>query len=144
MKIMSKCIFILLITIHSTYVVAGPDVKHDSRTSLALSIQEKADFLMEMRQMLASIQGVIAGIGNADRTHIIESARLSGNRMARATPDSIRQKLPQSFKELGGPAHMMFEELVSRAETDDMESLTVLTGKLLQQCVACHALFKAD
>lgn len=144
MKIIIQFVCILLITLNNLTVLAAPEIKYDSRTSLALSMHEKADFLNEMRQMLASIQGVIAGIGDADRTQIIDSARLSGNRMARATPDSIRQKLPPSFKELGGPTHMMFEEIVSRAETDDMESLTVLTGKLLQQCVTCHALFKTD
>jgi len=144
MKIIIKFVCILLITLNSLIVVAESDIKHDSRISLALTMQEKADFLTEMRQMLASIQGIVSGLGVADRTLIIDSARLSGNRMARATPESIRQKLPPSFKQLGGPTHMLFEEIVSRAETDDMESLTILTGQLLQQCVACHALFKTD
>ncbi|RMG35715.1 MAG: hypothetical protein D6720_06580 [Gammaproteobacteria bacterium] len=116
----------------------------DGRVSLGLSEPEKAEFLSEMRQMLASIQGVIAGIGEQDREKIIESARRSGNRMARRTPESIRKKLPQSFKELGGPTHMMFEELAIRAETDDMETLTSFTGGLMQQCLACHSTFKAN
>jgi hypothetical protein len=61
--------------------------------------------------------------------------------MARATPESIRRKLPQSFKEIGGPTHMMFEELVVRAETDEMDTLAILTGKIMQQCMACHEIF---
>ena len=36
---------------------------------------------------------------------------------------------------------MMFEELVVRAETDDMDTLASFTGELMQQCVACHDLF---
>lgn len=117
---------------------------HDKRISLGLTATEKAEFLSEMRQMLTSVQGVVAGIGAKDRELIIKSARYSGNRMARATPDSVRQKLPQAFKELGGPTHMMFEELVVRAETDDMDMLSEFTGQLMQQCVACHAMFKVD
>ena len=119
------------------------DVK-DKRISLGFSEPEKAEFLSEMRQMLASIQGVIAAIGEEDRQLIITSARYSGNRMARETPESIKKKTPQSFKDIGGPTHMMFEELVIRAETDDMDTLTSFTGELMKQCLACHAMFKAN
>ncbi len=97
-----------------------------------------------MRQMLASIQGVISGIGKEDRDLIIKSARYSGNRMARETPESIKRKTPQSFKEIGGPTHMMFEELVIRADSDDMETLTLFTGELMKQCLTCHAMFRAN
>lgn len=133
-----------LIATHSLFVVAEDKVNDDTRISLGLTAKEKSDFLSEMRKMLSSIQGVITGIGENDRPLIIHSASVSGNRMARATPDSIRQKLPQSFKDIGGPTHMMFEELAARAETDDMESLAALTGKLMQQCLACHAMFKTN
>ncbi len=116
--------------------------EEDKRQSLGLNSSEQAAFLTEMRQMLASIQGIISGIGAEDRELIIKSARVSGNKMARATPDSIKQKTPTSFKEIGGPTHMMFEELVIRAEVDDMDMLASFTGELMQQCLACHALFK--
>ena len=116
----------------------------DARVSLHFTEVEKAAFLSEMRQMLVSIQGIITGIGEEDPESIIRFARYSGNRMARETPESIKQKTPQSFKEIGGPTHMMFEELVIRAETDDMGTLASFTGELMQQCVACHELFKAQ
>jgi acetate kinase len=116
----------------------------DTRINLHLTEAEKNEFLSEMRQMLASIQGIITGIGLEDRDLIVRSARYSGNRMARNTPQSVRQKLPQSFKELGGPTHLMFEELVIRAETDDMATLAEFTGQLMQQCLSCHAIFKVD
>ena len=94
--------------------------------------------------MLTSIQGIISGIAEEDIEKIIKSARYSGNRMARATPASIKEKTPQAFKEIGGPTHMMFEEMVVRAETDDMQTLTELTGQIMQQCLSCHAIFKAN
>jgi len=114
----------------------------DQRTSLNLTPAEQAQFLAEMRQMLASAQGIIAGIGAQDRQTIAEAARLSGNLMARATPESVRQKLPQAFRELGGPTHMLFEELAIRAETDDMDMLAVAAGEVMRQCLVCHALFR--
>jgi hypothetical protein len=143
MKNFSKRFFIaLFMTIQCLPV--GAEDNSDNRISLGLTASEKAEFLSEMRQMLASIQGIITGIGTEDRELIMNSAKYSGNRMARATPDSVRNKLPQSFKELGGPTHMMFEELVVRAEADDMDMLSVLTGELMQQCLACHEMFKVD
>ena len=105
---------------------------------------EKVALLSEMREMLISIQGIISGIGKEDREQIIKYARHSGNRMARETPASIKKKTPQSFKDIGGPTHMMFEELVIRAETDDMDTLVEFTGELMNQCVTCHAMFKTD
>jgi hypothetical protein len=116
----------------------------DKRTSLGLTPSEEVEFLSEMRQMLTSIQGIMTGIGLNDRELIIKSARFSGNRMARATPDSVKKKTPSSFKQIGGPTHMMFEELVVRAEDDDMATLAELTGKLMQNCLACHAAFKVN
>ena len=116
----------------------------DQRISLGLTETEKIEFLSEMRQMLASIQGIISGIGENNPEKIIKSARYSGNRMARATPKSVKSKIPKSFQEIGGPTLMMFEELVIRAETDDMETLTLFTGEILQQCTACHEMFKVD
>lgn len=116
----------------------------DARTNLNLTPQERAVFLADMRNMLASIQGVMQGIGESDRERIAAAARQSGNRMARATPASIRAKTPQAFRDIGGPTHMMFEELAVRAETDDMDSLARDTANLMNQCMACHATFRVQ
>jgi len=97
-----------------------------------------------MRGMLESIQHILLGIGASDREMIAEYARRSGNRMARATPPSTRAKLPLSFQEIGGPTHMMFEELAIRAATDDMDMLATDTGSLMNQCMACHAAFRVN
>lgn len=140
-----RTLFLLFTLIISSFSVCADGNKNiDNRINLRFTESEQAEFLSEMRQMLASIQGVIAGIGDGDRQLIIKSARYSGNRMARATPESIKNKTPQSFKEIGGPTHMMFEELVIRAETDDMDILSSFTADLMKQCLACHAMFKTD
>ena len=69
-----------------------PAKEVDDRISLGFTAAEKVVFLEEMRQMLVSIQGIMAGIGAEDRELIIKSARYSGNRMARETPESIKNK----------------------------------------------------
>ena len=133
-----------ILVVFSLSVYADEPQNTDNRINLGFTVSEKTEFLSEMRQMLASIQGIIAGIGEGDRNQIIKSARYSGNRMARATPESIKKKIPQSFKDIGGPTHMMFEELVVLAEIDDMETLMSFTGDLMKQCLACHEMFKTD
>jgi len=115
---------------------------HDTRITLNLTPAERARFLAGMREMLGSVQGIVQGIGSDNRELIAKSAQASGNRMARATPESERQKLPAGFKALGAPTHLLFEEIAVRAETDDMASLTRLVGKTMNQCMACHATYK--
>lgn len=137
---------LLLTALTLTYpaFAENSEARSDNRLSLGFTDTEKAEFLSEMRQMLTSIQGVISGIAEENPEKIILAAKYSGNRMARETPESIKRKTPAAFKEIGGPTHMMFEELAIRAETDDMQSLTEFTGQLMQQCIACHAMFKTN
>jgi hypothetical protein len=124
-------------------VICAPAVaQSDSRHNLRLTLDEQALFLSEMRVMLGSVQQIAEGLGRGDRALIVEAARRSGNRMARATPASVRAKVPKAFEELGGPTHMMFEELAIRAETDDMDQLAAHLGQTMKQCMACHATFK--
>lgn len=135
---------LLPLAIACTSACATENPPADIRIHLKLTPGERVEFLAEMRQMLASIQGVMQGIGESDRERIAAAARQSGNRMARATPAAVRAKLPQSFRDIGGPTHMMFEELAVRAETDDMDSLARDTAKLMNQCMTCHATFRVQ
>lgn len=133
---------LLALTLVCASAHAADNRPADARIDLKLTPEERVEFLAEMRHMLGSIQGIMQGIGESDRSRIAAAARQSGNRMARATPVSVRAKLPQSFRDLGGPTHMMFEELAVRAETDDMDSLARDTSTLMNQCMACHATFR--
>jgi len=120
------------------------DEPTDSRVDLGFTPEEKATFLADMRVMLGSIQGILRGISEEDRDAIVEAARISGNRMARNTPQSIRDKTPPEFKAIGGPMHLAFEEIVIRAETDPLEDITAMTADAMNQCMACHAKFRVD
>ena len=142
MKI-SVALLSALILSSSVFASSAP-AQIDARENLGFTDAEKVEFLSEMRQMLVSIQGVISGIAEENPEKIIQAAKYSGNRMARNTPMSIKRKTSASFKQIGGPTHMMFEELAIRAETDDMQTLTEFTGELMQQSVACHAIYKVN
>lgn len=121
-----------------------PSAQGDSRISLHMTPEERTEFLASMRVMLGSVQGILRGIATDDRALIERSAKLSGNQMARATPDALRKRLPLEFAELGAPTHLAFEEMAVRAETDPRNELTRLMADTMNQCMACHARFKAD
>jgi hypothetical protein len=131
-----------LLTLLLSNIAYAEEPLADHRIKLAMTGAERAEFLAEMRRMLGSVQGIMQGIGDGNREQIAAAARLSGNTMARATPNRVRNSLPAAFKEMGGPTHMMFEELAIRAETDEMDMLARDTGKLMNQCMACHAAFR--
>jgi len=140
--IISVVIAVFSISISLNAFSKEPKQINDPRIGLKLTNSEKVEFLQEMRQMLRSIQGIVSGIGTENREQIVKSAKYSGNRMARATPEAVTKKLPQLFKSIGGPTHMMFEQLAVIAEDDDMETLTQYTGEIMNQCLRCHETFK--
>ncbi len=122
----------------------------DNRYHLGFNDAEKAEFLSEMRQMLTSIQQITLGIGTGNKAMIIKAARYSGNRMARATPQSVKDKTPVSFEQIGGPTHMLFEALAINAaevdenDADELKDLAELTGELMRNCLACHVAFTVN
>jgi hypothetical protein len=134
----------LLISVASAEPVETNSYGNDKRIGLVMNEEDKAKFLAEKRQMLKSIQGVITGIGTNNRELIYESAKSSGKSLARQTPKAVVKILPKKFKNLGGPMHKMFEELATRSKTDEMDVLAKYTGKLMQQCVDCHEMYKIE
>lgn len=144
MKYRTALLALVIACLTAGHASAAGGAAEDKRERLGFTTAERAEFLSEMRAMLTSVQGILAGIAAEDRAGIAEAARYSGNRMSRATPAEVRAKLPAAFKALGGPTHLLFEEIVTRAETDEMADLTRLTAETLRQCVACHALYRVD
>lgn len=138
---------ILLLSLSTISLAEEPPKEEplkDTRISLGFNDEEKAFFYKEMQQMLGSIQGILIGLGEEDREKIIAAAKQSGNAMPRKMLDSVRKKTPPEFKALGHPTHMMFEELAVRAQDDDMASIAAFTGKLMGNCMACHAKYKVN
>ena len=79
MNYIIKATLLVSFVFNSLSVAVAENDEIDKRINLGLSAAEKAEFLKEMNQMLTSIQGILAGLGNEDRKLIIASARNSGN-----------------------------------------------------------------
>ncbi len=128
------------------FVIQGEVLESpDGRTAIQLNINERALVLSEMRLFLESVQNITGGISNDDMDRVTEYARKSGNNAAQEVPGSLIGKLPLQFKKLGFDTHAKFDELALDAEQlgDRDHSLSQLDA-LLNNCVACHAMYKFD
>ena len=105
----------------------------DGRRAIRLDDSERRLVLSEMRAFLDSIQRITEGISGDDMEVVA------------AVPGSLVAKLPLPFKTLGRDTHAKFDELALDAEQfeDGGHSLSQL-GKLMQNCVACHAAYRFE
>jgi len=115
----------------------------DGRTAILLNEEEKDLVLTEMRTMLGSVQGIVAGLSEEQPEKVRESARTSGMAIAGAVPPSLMAKLPLEFKSLGMGVHRGFDTIsaaVEQEETADM--ILTRLGDQLNNCVACHSMYR--
>lgn len=115
----------------------------DGRTAILLNEEEKDLVLTEMRTMLGSVQGIVAGLSEEQPAKVRESARTSGMAIAGAVPPSLMAKLPLEFKSLGMGVHRGFDTIsaaVEQEETADM--ILTRLGDQLNNCVACHSMYR--
>lgn len=117
----------------------------DGRTAILLNSNEKDLVLTEMRTMLTSVQGIVAGLSAEDLQKVGESARASGNAIASEVPPGLMAKLPLDFKQRGMGVHKGFDEMsaaVAQEETTDM--ILSRLGDQLNSCIACHSAYRLE
>jgi len=144
LALFSLVLWIVTITIVAILFVRGQTISgSDGRTAILLKEDERNLVLEEMRNMLDSVQGIIAGLSEQDLAMVASASRASGSSMAQQVPPALMTKLPLEFKQLGHSVHSGFDELTVAAtqeETTDM-ILYRLSGQL-SRCVACHATYQ--
>lgn len=117
----------------------------DGRTAIVLEPGERALILAEMRAFVESIQQITAGLSREDMQAVVQAARQSGRAAQQQVPTAFMGKLPLAFKQLGLDTHQQFDQLALDAEQlgDPAHSLQQL-GRLMQNCVACHAAYRIE
>ncbi len=128
------------------FVIKGETVAgnaNDPRTALLLSESERALVLEEMRGFLAAVQTITLAANNDDMKTVAEAARKVGKAAQGEVPPSLVRKLPMPFKKLGFGTHQAFDQLALDAESfgDKAQTLEAL-GKLMGNCVGCHATYQ--
>lgn len=120
-----------------------PEAVNDNRQIVPLTEAEKAIVAAEMRQMLASVQGVTDGLARGDMEAVAEAASKSGMTMMRELPSQIRMKFPAPFAQMGMASHEAFDQIARKAKTtkDPAPVLTLLSDGM-QNCIACHTTYR--
>ncbi|HFD33243.1 MAG TPA: hypothetical protein ENJ28_11130 [Gammaproteobacteria bacterium] len=128
------------------FVLSG-EVKFsaDGREAIVLTEPERALVLAEMRTFLDSVQQITKGVANGNMKTVTDAANLVGRGAQQGMPGSLVGKLPLNFKKLGFDTHSKFSQLALDAEQlgDEQHALSQLS-ELMENCVACHEMFKIE
>jgi len=114
------------------------------RTVVPLTTAERDHVLGEMRDFLAALQGVTAGLARDDFSAVAAAARKvgAGSETGRMPPE-IAKKLPLEFRRLAKATHDEFDVLAADAAgRRDVRHTLAQTSALMQRCNACHAVFQ--
>lgn len=120
-----------------------PEKVKDSRQIVPLTEEERSIVAAEMRQMLASVQGVTDGLSRGDMQTVIEAASKSGVVMMQELPSQIRMKFPAPFSQMGMASHKAFDRIARETKSikDPLPVLKQLSVGM-QSCIACHAAYR--
>ena len=120
-----------------------PEKVEDNRQIIPLTEAERAIVAAEMRQMLASVQGVTDALARGDKQAVVDAASRSGMVMMQEVPAQIRMKFPESFMQLGMASHKVFDRIAQETKTVKNPGPTLkLLSEAMQNCVACHASYR--
>ncbi len=120
-----------------------PEKVSDDRQIVPLNAQETAIVAVQMRQMLASVQGVTDGLARGDTKAVVAAASQSGTRMMQELPAQIRMKFPPPFAQMGLATHQVFDRIAREAAVATGPGPTLKQlGEAIQSCVACHATYR--
>lgn len=126
------------------FIIAGSALEiTDQRTAIVLEEPERELVLAEMRMFLAAVQGITQAIHQENMGEVAAKARAVGSAAAGEVPASLMGKLPLEFKQLGLSTHQSFDTIAMDAESlgDGPHAMEQL-GKLLNNCISCHATYQ--
>ncbi len=126
------------------FVLTGETVTAtDGRAAIVLEDGERNLVLGEMRAFLEAVQAITVAASNDDMDGVAKAARSVGFAAQQAVPGNLMKKLPMGFKKLGFSTHKAFDQLALDAESlGDKQQVMEALGKLMNNCVACHAAFQ--
>ena len=136
---------VLAILIYKFVVVGEVADASDGRQAILLQPDERDFVLAEMRLFLTSVQAINQAIVDDKPEQIVSAAKMVGTAAQQTVPPALIAKLPLEFKKQGFDTHQKFDLLAMDAEQigDGMHSLKQL-AELMQNCVACHAMYRID
>ncbi|MCK5725957.1 MAG: hypothetical protein KAH22_03905 [Thiotrichaceae bacterium] len=124
------------------FVTGKVSASDDGRTNVILTKDERNLILQEMRDFLISVQAVSQAITENDMDKVADLAHKAGMAAEADTPGSLLQKIPLSMKTLGFGTRKKFDEISVTAKTKDAKLARQQLDTLMQNCIACHAMYR--
>lgn len=128
------------------FVIRGETLPaSDGRKAVLLAPGERDLVLAEMRAFLVALQEISQAVVEQDAVMAAAAARRVGAAAQQGMPAGLAGKLPLEFKRLGFDTHSRFDQLALNAEQfgDSAQVLPEL-ATLMQNCIACHAVYRID
>jgi len=117
----------------------------DQRKILHMNVKQRHHVLTEMRQLLASTQGVLEGIAENDMGKVAQAAALSAPKAPKTVDFRMKDVLPPDFRQMGKAAHVAFGEMEQKAKNGaSKEEIAMEIADTLNTCVACHSTFQVS
>ena len=127
------------------FIIGGGNVEAstDGRSAVVMTKDERDFILKEMRAFLSSVQGVSQAITENDMPKVVDLAHKAGMAAEANTPPVLLQKIPLAMKKLGFDTRGKFDEIAETAKTSkDPVAARKQLDTLLQNCIACHAIYR--
>jgi len=120
----------------------------DNRQAVSLSVDERTWLLHEMRDNLTAIQAIAAALEHGDvaLVHQIADTKTTAAWNADTTrPPTIRAKLPDAWKAMAVAIHREYDGIAEGAAgQENTPQLIGRVGRMMQNCVACHTIYRLD
>ncbi len=127
----------------SKFVSGKVQTTEDGRIAVLLTKDERSLILDEMRGFLVSVQAVSQAITENDMDRVAELSHRAGMAAEDGTPGSLLQKIPLGMKKLGFGTREKFDKIAETANTSkDAFVARQQLDSLMQNCIACHALYQ--
>ena len=117
----------------------------DAREAIILSHGERDLVLAEMRMMLESTEGVVAGLAANDMQAVEQAAARAAPSAPGTVDQELHASLPEAFLHSGAAAHGGFEDIARLArQAAGAEAVMTRLGETLHQCTSCHAAYRVE
>ncbi|MDD3528698.1 MAG: cytochrome c [Gallionellaceae bacterium] len=142
---MNRLVCCLLLAASGTAWSAGVSYTAlDNRIAIEVAPRERNQILYEMRELLHGLHGIHHAMAQGDMKAVAKVARPMGETMNRF-PDSVRDRLPEAFMQMGLAMHESFAELAKIAENKgDVRAAHEQIAEIMTYCSGCHDTYRFE
>ena len=141
LALLALLLWTLTISVFAWFFIRGNTTSGtDGRTAILLQASERDLILSEMRHLLSSTQGIIAGVSRGDMKQVKEAASAAGMAVAADATPILMAKLPLELKTMGMSVHRDMDAIANAAENKmAAHEILGMLSSTLEKCVACHS-----